>query len=173
MSLGSIVIPRHVITWFQMEYGMSEAFLRASETPSWLAWLDVQRIVNSAHHGVPRAGGSGTANQTGSSASADLMDVDMDIAGSSSIDSMEEPLRMDDTVFESTSAKVDKLPPTFESSKTTTTKARVDEDIAKIGRLISDGVGPTTRCRLSKKMRLMKCGDLFNRRPFIQLLKIG
>jgi hypothetical protein len=63
-------------------------------------------------------------------------------------DSVVWPLRMDDTVFEPTSAKVKTLPPTFESSKTTTTKARVDEDVARIDQLRSDEVGPTTCSRL-------------------------
>jgi hypothetical protein len=49
-------------------------------------------------------------------------------------------VRMDDTVFE---------PPTFGGSKTTTTtKARVDEDVARIDQLRSDEVGPTTCSRL-------------------------
>jgi hypothetical protein len=36
------------------------------------------------------------------------------------------------------------LPPTLETFKTTTT-ARVDQDIVKIGQLIADEIGPTTR----------------------------
>jgi hypothetical protein len=38
------------------------------------------------------------------------------------------------------------LPPTLESFKTTTT-ARVDQEVAKIGKLIADEMGPTTRSR--------------------------
>jgi hypothetical protein len=59
-------------------------------------------------------------------------------------------MRMNDTVFEPTSAKVKTWPPTFEGSRTTTTttKARVDEDVAKIDQLRSDEVGPTTCSRL-------------------------
>jgi hypothetical protein len=38
------------------------------------------------------------------------------------------------------------LPPTFESVKTTTT-ARVDQDVAKLGKLIAEEIGPTTRGR--------------------------
>jgi hypothetical protein len=38
------------------------------------------------------------------------------------------------------------LRPTLESVKTTTT-ARVDQDVAKLGKLIADEIGPTTRGR--------------------------
>jgi hypothetical protein len=40
-------------------------------------------------------------------------------------------LRVADTVFERTRANVKAWPTTFEGSRTTTTKARVDEDVAK------------------------------------------
>jgi hypothetical protein len=40
------------------------------------------------------------------------------------------------------------LAPSFKSVPTTTTKSRVDEDIAVIGRLIGDELGPTTCSRV-------------------------
>jgi hypothetical protein len=65
------------------------------------------------------------------------------------------PLRTTDTPSvedESTNNQVGTKPlikdlqPTFESVKTTTT-ARVDQDVAKLGRLIAEEIGPTTRGR--------------------------
>jgi hypothetical protein len=142
ISPGSIVVPRHVITFLKLEYGMSEMFLEA-RSPSWIAWLDAQRRANSAPHdamlvdsfepnaddgifaphvlaapllptavqrhdqvyGQPRAGGSGSegsvpskrsrvagpADMSGSAETEDLMAVDVEIAGSSSLDSMDDP----------------------------------------------------------------------------------
>jgi hypothetical protein len=160
ISPGSIVVPRHVITWLQM-YGMSENFLMAPLTPSWISWLEDQRLANSAPqdamlgdpfqpgvgevfpphpnmlapplvhvvyahdqvHGVPCAGGSepakrakkdsGPAYQTGSSASTGRMDVNMEIAGSSSIDSMEEPDVFNEGIRGEDEMKVYNVPPKF------------------------------------------------------------
>jgi hypothetical protein len=140
ISPGSIVVPRHVITFLKLEYGMSEMFLEA-RSPSWIAWLAAQRRANSAPHdamlvdslepnaddgifaphvlaapllptvqpavqrhdqvyGQPRAGGSGSSKRSrvagpadisGSAEAEDLMAVDVEIAGSSSLDSMDDP----------------------------------------------------------------------------------
>jgi hypothetical protein len=40
---GEIVLPKHMITWLQMTYGMSEDFV-ANQSPSWVSWLDQQII---------------------------------------------------------------------------------------------------------------------------------
>jgi hypothetical protein len=45
-----------------------------------------------------------------------------------------------------TKSSIKDLPPTFESVKTTTT-ARVDQEVAKLGKLIAEEIGPTTQGR--------------------------
>jgi hypothetical protein len=40
---GEIVLPKHMIMWLQMTYGMSEDFV-ANRSPSWVSWLDQQII---------------------------------------------------------------------------------------------------------------------------------
>jgi hypothetical protein len=54
ISEGSIVVPHHVVTFLRLDYGMSGDFLRA-QTDSWIAWLEAQRLANSAPHDAMRA----------------------------------------------------------------------------------------------------------------------
>jgi hypothetical protein len=68
---------------------------------------------------------------------------------SDSADSLSWPLQIKTSVLDSDLLPtLEKLPPKFESFKRITTKSRVDEDIAVIGQLIGDEVGPTTRGRV-------------------------